>query len=108
MKPLFKNKRTLRWKTDQMKTASISRSQWVAQFTTDLSLSIEQMIEFYGARWKIESGFKEIEQDIGTSSSQMRNAQSLMNHLNFCMMAAAVTWLYAIRLENTPDHWCMI
>jgi len=39
------------------------RSQWVALFTTDLSLSIEQMIECYGARWKIESGFKKIKQD---------------------------------------------
>jgi len=84
------------------------RSQWVALFTTDLSLSIEQIIEFYGARWKIESGFKEIKQDIGASRSQMRNAQSVMNHLNFCMMAAAVTWLYAIRLENTPKRRHMI
>jgi len=80
------------------------RSQWVTLFTTDLTLSIEQMIEFYGARWKIESGFKEIKQDIGASRSQMRNAQSVMNHLNFCMMAATVTWLYAIHLEHAPER----
>jgi len=89
------------------------RNQWVAMFTTDLSLSTRQIIEFYGARWKIESGFKEIKQDIGVclcvarrqaSRSQMRNAQSVMNHLNFCMMAAAVTWLYAIRLEHAPER----
>jgi len=80
------------------------RSQWVAMFTTDLSLSVEQIIEFYGARWKIESGFKEIKQDIGASRSQMRNAQSVMNHLNFCMMAATVTWLYAIHLEHAPER----
>jgi len=84
------------------------RTRWVALFTTDLSLSIEQIIEFYGARWKIESGFKEIKQDIGASRSQMRNAQSVMNHLNFCMMAAAVTWLYAIRLERPPERRHMI
>jgi len=84
------------------------RNQWVAMFTTDLSLSIKQIIEFYGARWKIESGFKEIKRDIGASRSQMRNAQSVMNHLNFCMMAAAVTWLYAIRLEHAPERRHMI
>jgi len=84
------------------------RCRWVAFFTTDLSLSVEQIIEFYGARWKIESGFKEIKQDIGASRSQMRNAQSVMNHLNFCMMAATVTWLYAIHLENTPERRHMI
>jgi hypothetical protein len=29
------------------------RTQWVALFTTDLQLSVTQMIEYYGARWKI-------------------------------------------------------
>jgi len=80
------------------------KTRWIALFTTDLSLSTNQIIEFYGARWKIESGFKEIKQDIGASSSQMRNEQSVRNHLNFCMMAAAVSWVYAIKLENTPDR----
>lgn len=84
------------------------RTQWIALFTTDLSLSVTQMIEFYGARWKIEAGFKEIKRDIGSSCSQTRNAQSVMNHLNFCMMAVAVTWLYAIKLENTPDRRHMV
>jgi len=80
------------------------KTRWVALFTTDLSLTTRQIIEFYGARWKIESGFKEIKQDIGASSSQMRNAQSVTNHLNFCMIATAITWIYAIKLENTPDR----
>jgi len=74
-----------------------------ALFTTDLSLSTNQIIEFYGSPWKIESGFKEIKQEIGASSSQVRNEQSVKNHLNFCM-AAAATWVYAIKLENTPDR----
>jgi len=84
------------------------RTQWIALFTTDLSLSVSQMIEFYGARWKIEAGFKEIKRDIGSSSSQTRNAQSVMNHLNCCMMAVTVTWLYAIKLENVPDRRHMV
>jgi hypothetical protein len=29
-------------------------TQWVALVTTDLTLTVEQMIEYYGARWKIE------------------------------------------------------
>ncbi|MDX8390674.1 MAG: transposase [Mariprofundaceae bacterium] len=83
-------------------------TQWVALFSTDLSLSVTQMIEFYGARWKIESGFKEIKRDIGASSSQTRNAQSVMNHLNFCMMSVTITWLYAIKLENTIKRRHMV
>ena len=80
------------------------RTQWVAMFTTDLTLSVTQIIEYYGARWKIESGFKELKQDMGSQSSQCRNAQSVMNHLNFCMMASTMTWIYADRLKADPER----
>lgn len=80
------------------------RTQWIALFTTDLTLSVTQIIEFYGARWKIESGFKELKQDIGSQKSQCRNAQSVMNHLNFCMMASTITWIYADRLKVNPER----
>jgi len=46
------------------------KRQWVALSCTDLSLSVQQIIEYYGARWKIESGFKELNQDIGSLESQ--------------------------------------
>jgi len=64
----------------------------------------EQIIEFYGARWKIESGFKEIKQEIGSSKSQTRNADAVINHLNFCMMPATVTWIYADRIKADPER----
>ncbi len=80
------------------------KSQWIALFFTDLDLSIEQIIEYYGARWKIESGFKEIKQDIGSSKSQIRNAHAVINHINLSMMAATVTWIYGARLENIPER----
>ena len=80
------------------------KTQYVALMTTDLTLSIEQIIEYYGARWKIESGFKEIKQEIGSSKSQTRNADAVLNHLNFCMMATTLTWVYADRLQDAPDR----
>ena len=80
------------------------KTQWVALFSTDMDLSIEQIIEYYGARWKIESGFKEIKQDIGSSKSQTRNAHAVINHINFSTMAATITWIYGSRLENTPQR----
>jgi len=80
------------------------QSRYVALFTTDLSLSVEQIIEFYGARWKIEAGFKEIKQEIGSAKSQTRNADAVMNHLNFCMMATTLTWIYADRLQAEPER----
>jgi hypothetical protein len=80
------------------------KNQWVALFSTDLDLSIKQIIEYYGARWKIESGFKEIKQEIGSSKSQTRNAHAVMNHINFSMMATTIIWIYGARLENTPER----
>lgn len=80
------------------------KTRYVALMTTDMTLSVEQIIEYYGARWKIESGFKEIKQEIGSSKSQVRNADSVLNHLNFCMMATTFTWVYADRLQNAPDR----
>ena len=80
------------------------KTQWVALFSTDMDLTVGQIIEYYGARWKIESGFKEIKQDIGSSKSQARNAHAVINHINFSMMAATITWIYAARLENIPDR----
>lgn len=80
------------------------KTQWVALFSTDLSLSVEQIIEYYGARWKIESGFKELKQDIGSLESQCRNPHAVINHLNFCMMATSVIWIYAMQMENTPKR----
>ena len=80
------------------------KTRYVALMTTDLTLSVKQIIEYYGARWKIESGFKEIKQEIGSSKSQVRNADSVLNHLNLCMMAATLTWIYADRLQHAPDR----
>ena len=80
------------------------KTQWVALFTTDLSLSVAEIIEYYGARWKIEAGFKELKRDIGSAETQSRNPVAVENHLNFCMMATSLTWIYACRLEKTPNR----
>ena len=80
------------------------RTQWVAMFTTDLSLSVTEIIEYYGARWKIEAGFKELKQDIGSAETQNRNPVAVQNHLNFCMMATSLTWIYACHLNKTPSR----
>ena len=77
-------------------------SQWIALVTTDLALTVEQIIEFYGARWKIEAGFREIKQEIGSSQSQTRNPFAVTNHLHFSMMATTLVWIYADRISHTP------
>lgn len=78
------------------------RTQWIALVTTDLQLSVAQIIEFYAARWKIEAGFREIKQEIGSSQTQTRNPDAVVNHLHFCMASTAITWIYAAHLRKAP------
>ncbi len=80
------------------------KTQWVALFSTDPTLSVEEIIEYYGARWKIEACFKELKRDIGSAETQTRNSVAVTNHLEFCMMATTLTWVYACRLEKTPSR----
>ena len=80
------------------------KTQWIALFSTDLTLSVEQVIEYYGARWKIEAAFKELKRDIGSAETQSRHPNAVINHLHFCMMATSVVWIYANRLEKTPSR----
>jgi len=80
------------------------KSQWVALMTTDLTLSVAQIIEFYGARWKIEAGFREIKQEIGSAETQTRNPDAVTNHLNFCLAATTLTWIYGAHLEKAPPR----
>ena len=78
------------------------RTQWIALVTTDLTLTVAQIIEIYGARWKIEAGFREIKQEIGSAQTQTRNPDALPNHLHFCLVATTITWIYAASLEQAP------
>ena len=78
------------------------KTQWVALMTTDLTLTIEQIVEYYSARWKIEAGFREIKQEIGSAHTQTRNPDAVVNHLQFCMAATAITWIYAAHLKQPP------
>jgi len=70
--------------------------------TTDPTLSVEQIIEYDAARWKIEAGFREIKQEIGSAHTQTRNPDAVLNHLHFCMAATTITWIYAAHLHQAP------
>jgi hypothetical protein len=80
------------------------KTQWVALVTTDPTLSVAQIVEYYGARWKIEAGFREIKQEIGSAETQTRNPDAVTNHLNFCMAATAITWIYGAHLHKAPPR----
>ena len=62
------------------------------------------MIEYYAARWKIESGFKEIKHEVGALDSQCRNQLSVENHFDLCLFATTFAWMYYSKLDHAPDR----
>jgi hypothetical protein len=52
---------------------------------------------------KIESGFKKLKEDIGSRTSQCRNAQAVNNHLKFCMIASTDTCIYVDSLKADQE-----
>jgi hypothetical protein len=66
------------------------------------TLSVAQIIEIDGARWKIEAGFREIKQEIGSAQTQTRHPDAVTNNLNSCLAATTITWLDAASLEQAP------
>jgi len=81
-----------------------NKSSWVALCTTDLTLSVVDIVELYGARWKIEALFKELKHDVGSSHTQTRNPSSVINHLQFCMLTTSLVWIFADNLDFVPTR----
>ena len=72
--------------------------------STDLSLSAKQMIEYYSARWKIESGFKELKHELGAIDNQARKRESVENHFELCSIAQTAAWLYVLKQTKAPER----
>lgn len=73
-------------------------------FSTDLTLTAQQMIEYYAARWKIESGFKELKHDVGALDNQARKEHSVENHFNLCCLAMTLAWIHATNQKKAPPR----
>lgn len=76
------------------------KNHHVALFTTDLTLTDAQIVDYYSARWKIESGFKELKHDIGSKDTQARNEYAVINHLNMCMLSITIIWIAMLKLSE--------
>lgn len=78
------------------------RDRFFPIFTTDLSMSAQQMIERYSARWKIECSIKELKHEVGALDNQARKATSVENHFNLCCVSMTLVWIHALNQEKAP------
>ncbi len=73
-------------------------------FTTDLSMTAQQMIERYSARWKIECSIKELKHELGALDNQARKKTSVENHFNLCCLSMTLAWIHAVNLDQAPQR----
>jgi hypothetical protein len=79
------------------------RTQWVALVTTDLALRWHRSSGSMGRAGKSRP-VPEIKQEIGSAETQTRNPDAVTNHLNFCLAATTLTWIYGAHLEKAPPR----
>jgi len=93
------------WKC-QVKVVFVYRSNGTVfpLISNDLTLTAKQMIEYYAARWKIESGFKELKQELGAIDSQCRNRNAVENHFDLCCLSMTLAWIYAVKQDAAPKR----
>lgn len=90
-------------------------------FTTDWTLSVEQIVYYYTLRWKIETGFRDCKQSFGFDQYRTRSKKAIQRSVTLAFIAASLTQLMALPtflkahnqtgtdLENALDemniHW---
>ena len=62
-------------------------------FTSDLQLPVETVIRHYRNRWQIETAFRDVKENFGFDTYQLRNPKSLNRFVQLSFLAATLTQL---------------
>ena len=73
-------------------------------FTTDLTLEIPKIVEYYRHRWQIETAFRDVKQHFGFSGYQVKSRKSINRFLQLSFVAASLTKLIFSRPETTEKQ----
>ena len=68
-------------------------------FTTDLTLQIPQIAEYYRQRWQIETAFRDTKQHFGFDAYRVKSRKSINRCVQLSFVAASLTKL----IFTTPD-----
>ena len=60
-------------------------------WTTDLTLDIPQIVQYYRRRWEIETAFRDAKQHFGFSGYQVKSRKSINRFLQLSFVAASLT-----------------
>ena len=73
-------------------------------FTSDRQLPVEAVIRHYRNRWQIETAFRDLKENFGFDTYQLRNPQSLNRFVQLCFLAATLTQLAFRKPETHTDE----
>ncbi len=68
-------------------------------FTTDLTLEIPKIIEYYRQRWQIETAFRDVKQHFGFDAYRLKSRKSINRFVQLSFVAASLTKL----IFTTPN-----
>ena len=73
-------------------------------FTSDLDLSVEAIIRHYRNRWQIETAFRDLKQNFGFDTYQLRNTKGLNRFVQMSVLTATLTQLaFTLSETETPE-----
>ena len=72
-------------------------------FTTDLTLEIPKILEYYRQRWQIETAFRDAKQQFGFSEYQVKSRKSINRFVQLSFIAASLTKLIVFKSETTEQ-----
>ena len=70
-------------------------------FTTDVTLEIPKILEYYRHRWQIETAFRDVKQHFGFSRYQVKSRKSINRFVQLSFLAASLTKLIFFKSETT-------
>ena len=77
--------------------------RYFSVFTSDGQLPIEAVIRHYRHRWQIETAFRDLKENFGFDTYQLRNPQSLNKFVQLSFLAATLTQLAFRQPETHTD-----
>ena len=75
--------------------------QYFCVFTTDVTLEISQIVEYYRQRWRIETAFRDVKQHFGFDTYRVKSRKSINRFVQLSFIAASLTKLVFTAPEAT-------
>ena len=78
--------------------------QYFCVFTTDLTLEIPQILEYYRQRWQIETAFRDAKQNFGFDTYRLKSRKSINRFVELSFVAASLTKLVFTMCDATQKQ----